>query len=109
MSDLQSASIVISNAHYGCIQLPLNCVNPKFSQSVEAAAARDMWIATNRPFAMGAMLYGDQVVPHEDAFQFILQHRFRGVVLTGTRSQAHLQENWDAFHRAMSQTPGGRC
>jgi aryl-alcohol dehydrogenase-like predicted oxidoreductase len=109
VSDLESAAIVIANAHYSCIQLPLNSVNRKFCTSVEAAAARDMWLAINRPFAMGAMLYGDLPVSHEDAFRFVLQHRFRGVVLTGTRSPAHLQQNCAAFHQALSQTSGGRC
>jgi aryl-alcohol dehydrogenase-like predicted oxidoreductase len=109
VSDLESAAIVIGDTRYGCIQMPLNRANGKFCTSLEAAAARGMWIVTNRPFAMGAMLYGEHPVTHEDAFQYVLEHEFTGVVLTGTKSKLHLQENWSAFHRAVSQTLNRRC
>jgi len=100
VSDLESADIVIRDPRYGCIQLPLNRANPKFAEAVHAAAARDLWIATNRPFAMGAMLYGAQPVSHQDAFRFVLDHRFNGVILTGTKSRDHLRDNWQAFQSA---------
>jgi aryl-alcohol dehydrogenase-like predicted oxidoreductase len=104
VSDPESAAIVIGDPRYGCIQLPLNRANPKFSASVEAAAARGMWIATNRPFAMGAMLYGEQPVTQKEAFQFVLNHKFKGVILTGTKSKKHLEQNWRAFATASSQS-----
>lgn len=94
VSDLESAQLAIGNQRYGCLQFPLNSANPKFAGVIPAAAARAMWIATNRPFAMGALLHG------RDAFRFILRHPFNGVVLTGTRSQQHLLENWTAFQFA---------
>lgn len=97
VSDLESAAMVIGEPRYGCIQLPLNCTNTRFSQPVEEAARRDMWIATNRPFAMGAMLYGEHAVAQQEAFRFVLGHKFNGVVLTGTKSRKHLEENWRAF------------
>jgi hypothetical protein len=56
-----------------------------------------MWVATNRPFGMGSMLYGERPVTHEEAFRFVLGHSFTGVVLSGTKSKAHLRENWAAF------------
>jgi hypothetical protein len=101
VSDLESAEMVIGEARYGCIQLPLNRTNAKFSASVDGAAARSIWIATNRPFAMGAMLYGEHPVSREDAFRFVLDHAFTGVILTGTKSKQHLRENWQAFHSAL--------
>jgi aryl-alcohol dehydrogenase-like predicted oxidoreductase len=91
VSDLESAAIVISESRYGCIQLPLNRANTKFSATIEEAAARQLWIAVNRPFAMGA------IVEHEDAFRFVLQYNFTGVVLTGTKSKKHLEQNLRAF------------
>jgi aryl-alcohol dehydrogenase-like predicted oxidoreductase len=109
VSDLEAAGLVIGDTRYGCIQLPLNRANGRFCSSVEAASARGMWIATNRPFAMGAMLYGEPAVTHEEAFQYVLERKFNGVVLTGTKSKPHLQENWSAFHRAVSQTLNRRC
>jgi aryl-alcohol dehydrogenase-like predicted oxidoreductase len=98
VSDLESAEMVIGEPRYGCIQLPLSRTNRKFSAAVTQATDRSMWVATNRPFAMGAMLYGDQPISHEDAFRFVLDHSFTGVILTGTKSKDHLQENWRAFH-----------
>lgn len=104
VSDLESAEMVIADARYDCIQLPLNRVNAKFSASVDHASARGMWIATNRPFAMGAMLYGEQPVSREEAFRFVRDRAFTGVVLTGTKSREHLGENWQAF-----QSVTNRC
>ena len=101
VSDLESARIAIAEPGFGCIQLPLNLANPTFSEAVESAAARGLWVATNRPFAMGSMLYGEAPAGKADAFRFVLQHPFSGVVLTGTRSQTHLAENWRAFHAAL--------
>jgi aryl-alcohol dehydrogenase-like predicted oxidoreductase len=107
VSDLESASLVIREPRYTCLQVPLNRANTKFSDAVEEAAARGMWIATNRPFAMGAMLYGENPITHEEAFGFVLKHKFNGVILTGTKSKQHLAENWRAF--LLSQTAFGRC
>lgn len=98
VSDLESAEMALGERRYGCIQLPLNRSNAKFSRVVGQAAARGMWVAANRPFGMGAMLYGEQPVSREEAFRFVLDHSFTGVILTGTKSKEHLAENWAAFH-----------
>jgi aryl-alcohol dehydrogenase-like predicted oxidoreductase len=98
--NLESAEIAIGDPRYSCIQLPLNLVNRKFSAAVDQASARGMWIATNRPFAMGAMLHGAQPASPEAAFRFVLDHAFTGVILTGTKRKEHLRDNWQAFHSA---------
>jgi aryl-alcohol dehydrogenase-like predicted oxidoreductase len=98
VSDLESAEIVIGEPRYSCIQLPLNLANRIFSAAARTASARGMWIATNRPFAMGAMLHGEQPASPEAAFRFVLDHSFTGVILTGTKRKEHLRENWQAFH-----------
>ena len=98
VSDLLSARIVIDDPRYRCIQLPFNRADAKFAESIVDAAARGLWIATNRPFAMGAMLYGAHPISRADAFRFVLQYKFNGVILTGTKSKNHLAENWQAFH-----------
>ena len=86
---------------YSVIQLPFNRENPAFGDILDRAGARGMWIAVNRPFAMGALVHAgaDKVV----AFRFILERSFQGVVLTGTTSQAHLKENWRAFEEACGE------
>ena len=97
VSDLESARIAIADSRFRCVQLPLNRENARFSGAVYDAASRGMWVATNRPFAMGAMLYGDQAVSREEAFRFVLGHNFTGVILTGTKSKQHLEQNWQSF------------
>ena len=57
-----------------------------------------MWIAVNRPFAMGAMVHAG--ADKREAFGFILERSFQGVILTGTTSREHLKENWRAVEEA---------
>jgi hypothetical protein len=77
------------------MQLPFNRENPAFAAILDRAGARGMWIAVNRPFAMGAMVHAG--ADKRDAFRFILERSFQGVILTGTISPEHLKENWRAF------------
>ena len=96
VSDLQSAEIALGMREFSVMQFPFNRGNAMFAQVMERAAMRGMWIAVNRPFAMGAMV-------DSEAFPFILRRRFRGVILSGTTSWVHLLENWEAFQRAASE------
>ena len=93
VSDLESARIALESPGLSVMQFPFNRGNQTFAPILEAAAKRGMWIAINRPFAMGAGVDGE-------AFPFILSRPFRGVVLTGTTSRQHLRENWQAFQKA---------
>jgi hypothetical protein len=77
------------------MQMPYNASSTSLSEVFEEAAARGMWIAVNRPFAMGAI-----GVDKRDAFRFILERPFRGVILSGTTSREHLRENLEAFAEA---------
>jgi aryl-alcohol dehydrogenase-like predicted oxidoreductase len=94
VSDPESAKLAIADPRYTVMQLPYNSSYPHLEPAFAPAAARGMWLAVNRPFAMGALAADKQA-----AFRFILAHPFEGVILTGTTSPAHLQENWDAFVR----------
>jgi aryl-alcohol dehydrogenase-like predicted oxidoreductase len=102
VSDPESAAMAVADRDQSWVQLPFNMASPAFGPSIDAAAARGMRVAVNRPFAMGAMLYAHHPVKHEAAFRFILGRGFEGVVLTGTKSVAHLRENIAAFARAAS-------
>jgi aryl-alcohol dehydrogenase-like predicted oxidoreductase len=106
VSDPVSAGLVIGDSRYECIQLPFNCTNTSFGDAVAQAAARGMWVAVNRPYAMGAMLYQDTPINKREAFSFILQSRLRGVILTGTKSKDHLRDNWQAFREAVARREG---
>jgi aryl-alcohol dehydrogenase-like predicted oxidoreductase len=104
VSDNESACRSLAEPSYRVLQLPFNVRNPAFGEVIGQAAARGVIVAVNRPFAMGAMRHESPVDP-ADAFRCILALDFRGVVLTGTRSLAHLRENWSGF-LAARQTAG---
>jgi aryl-alcohol dehydrogenase-like predicted oxidoreductase len=106
VSDVESACLAVANPSYGVLQLPYHVGQQTFAPAIEAAAARDMHIAVNRPFGMGRMLYDAEPVSKTSAFAFILRKPFRGVVLSGTKSPEHLAENWHAFRQAEAQRAG---
>ena len=100
VSDIESASLAIADGAYGILQFPYNASQQNFGGVLDRAAARGMKLAINRPFGMGRLLYESRELTKADAFGFILERRFEGVVLSGTKSPEHLQENWDAFGEA---------
>jgi aryl-alcohol dehydrogenase-like predicted oxidoreductase len=95
VSDLESARLALEDPRYSAMQLPFSQANETFGPVLDRARATGMWIAVNRPFAMGAMVHGG--ADKREAFRFIRQRGFTGAILTGTTSQAHLRENWEAF------------
>jgi aryl-alcohol dehydrogenase-like predicted oxidoreductase len=101
VSDAESAASTVACSRYSVIQLPFNYTNRSFIGAIEAASARNMLVAANRPFAMGRMLYEGGQAGKLEAFAFILRHDFRGVILSGTKNTRHLHENWVAFSEVM--------
>jgi aryl-alcohol dehydrogenase-like predicted oxidoreductase len=109
VSDTQSARIACESGQYEMMQAPVNAENPKFAGLIPQAEAAGMFIAANRPFAMGKAVYQEGAGPAESrvaAFRFVLERLTRGVVLTGTKSKEHLRQNVAAF--AAARTPGDR-
>ncbi|MBS1875687.1 MAG: aldo/keto reductase [Acidobacteria bacterium] len=103
VSDLDSAALAVADGSFSVIQLPLNLANRRFEAPAREASARGMSVVANRPFAMGAMLYGDAPVTRADAFAYMLGLGLNGVILTGTADTAHLDENLAAFHEASAR------
>ena len=107
VSDLDSARIALESRRYQMMQLPFNIEFPKFQETILQATAQGMYLAVNRPFAMGKLLYSEgQESAHEKrvaALAFVLNQEFRGVVLTGTKSKTHLVENQQAFAEAVQR------
>ena len=103
VSDLESAELAIAGSAYGLLQFPYNAVQRTFGGILEQASARGMKIAVNRPFGMGRMLYENRELTKTDAFGFILDKRFEGVILSGTKSPDHLEENYRAFGEALAR------
>jgi aryl-alcohol dehydrogenase-like predicted oxidoreductase len=99
VSEQESAALAIADPRYTAMQLPYNSTHPAFATAIDAAAARGIWIAVNRPFAMGA-LAADKAA----AFAFVLARPFTGVVLTGTTSRDHLAANYAAFTKSRAES-----
>ena len=87
--------MALADPGYSVMQMPYNASYPALGGVFVEAAARRMWIAVNRPFAMGAI-----DCDKREAFRFILERPFRGVILSGTTSREHLRENLEAFAAA---------
>jgi aryl-alcohol dehydrogenase-like predicted oxidoreductase len=105
VSDVESAALAIADAAYGILQFPYNMAQQTFADVLDRAAARGMKVAINRPFGMGRMLYENRELSKADAFGFILRKKFQGVILSGTKSPEHLEENWRAFSEAVVARP----
>jgi aryl-alcohol dehydrogenase-like predicted oxidoreductase len=93
VSDLESARIACTDPRYRMLQLPLNTSDGRFLPLLPEIAAAGLWIAVNRPFAMGRSI-------GRDSFRYLLDLPFNGVILSGTKSREHLRDNIAAFHAA---------
>jgi aryl-alcohol dehydrogenase-like predicted oxidoreductase len=106
IKDVGSARIVCSEAPYSVIQLPYNADNATFASTIDMATEHKRFVLVNRPFNMGKLAVPagthrlQQLVA---AFGFVLTPQYEGVVLTGTKSIQHLDENWLAFREAAEQ------
>lgn len=103
VSDAESAALAVADPHCTVIQAPFNRSNTAFGDILQQASASDMTVVTNRPFAMGHLLYGENPVAERDAFAFILAQGFRGVILTGSKNRGHLTANMEAFRAARAE------
>lgn len=92
VSDIEGAEYALSNDFYSVIQLAYNTDKTIFASIIDRATQQGKKVVINRPFNMGK-----NAENKVDAFSFILQKKFNGFILTGTKSTAHLQENYDAF------------
>lgn len=103
VSDRESAEFICNSDFYTIIQFPYNLGNRKFADIIELAKQKNKTVVINRPFGMGDLLYSDEykeLTPEDlkrKAYEFILQKNFNGVVLTGTKSQDHLMNNYKLF------------
>lgn len=105
ITDLETAALVAADPLYSVIQFFYNRANRKLEEVFEIAARAGKRLIVNRPFGMGELLYDEAGALRGepamvDAFRFVLARRFRGAVLTGTRSAAHLRANLSSFEQA---------
>jgi aryl-alcohol dehydrogenase-like predicted oxidoreductase len=105
VSDNDTALYACRQSIFSSIQLPYNVDNYNMEKVIDIASSCNKYLIINRPFNMGKLFsdYGN----HGDIFslmikyyKFVLAKEFDGVILTGTKSSVHLNENIDAFRLA---------
>jgi aryl-alcohol dehydrogenase-like predicted oxidoreductase len=83
------------------LQLPYNAGNAALEPLLAEAAAKDIRIMTNRPYASGATIAAAPPEAREaamkDALALVLAAHPGGAILTGTKSAAHLRQSWQLF------------
>lgn len=87
--DVEAANAAAASGWCSYLQFPFSLANTALAPIFN----RGMKLIINRPLAMGAL----SATPLE-AFNFIRRQDFSGIVLTGTKSIAHLSENHAAFY-----------
>lgn len=103
VSDLESAELALSVQGFSVLQFPLNPASVQFHEIARRATVSGVLAVSNRPFGMGSLLYAEQPLTREAAFDFLKNQHFDGIVLTGTKSIEHLRQNWEAFYAAESE------
>ncbi|HEU5177841.1 MAG TPA: aldo/keto reductase [Burkholderiales bacterium] len=91
VSDLAAAQAAGETGWCSYLQFPFSAANSALGGIFALARAKSIKVVINRPFAMGAIAAG------AEPFEFIRKQDFSGVVLTGTKSVAHLRQNDAAF------------
>jgi aryl-alcohol dehydrogenase-like predicted oxidoreductase len=107
VSDLISANIVIESDRYSYLQFPYNHINRQFAPVFALAGRHGKQVLINRPLGMGQHLYCNDGKHRGysallEAYRFILEQSFTGIILTGTISPQHLEEDLQAFRQAYS-------
>jgi aryl-alcohol dehydrogenase-like predicted oxidoreductase len=93
VADLAAAEAASKTGWCSHLQFPFSRANTALAPIFPLARQSGMKLVINRPLAMG------QIPAASEAFGFIRSQDFSGVVLTGTKSIAHLIENHAAFSR----------
>ena len=91
VSDAVAAVAAVDTGWCSYVQFPFSMANSTLAEIFPLARQKSIKAIVNRPFAMGALAAG------AEAFEFIRKQDLNGVVLTGTKSVAHLRENESAF------------
>ena len=99
-SDPASAAAALELG-YTVMQMPYNASREDMGPAVREAASKGVELLINRPYQAGAKLYDTERPDKRALFAHVLKVKFRGWVLTGTRSVDHLKENIDAFCAAL--------
>lgn len=105
VSDLPTGTLACADARFSFIQFPYNTCSPGLVGLISEATKAKKVVLINRPFNMGQQVVDngpklDAAIVRRQCYDFILRQAFRGFILTGTASKAHLKENSRAFLEA---------
>lgn len=110
VADRETALIACRHSSIAAVQFPYNAANRMFEDVIDYATDRSLMVIVNRPLNMGKMVEDLPMVKRMpvvmEAFAFILERNFRGVILTGTKSKEHLLQNIEAFKTAIAKRAG---
>lgn len=96
ISDPDAFDLAVDFPHVSVLQIQHNILKPYPAKKIQHAIDRGITLIINRPFGMGEIaIRGDD--EKRKAFQFLLETIPQGIVLTGTKSIEHLQENTMLF------------
>jgi len=105
VSDLEAGRLAISMGFHW-LQMPYNTRSITLEPLFAEAEAGQVHVMTNRPFATGALLVDATPEAREaamaTAFSAVLAQNRTGVVLTGTKSAAHLKQSHAVFNRLLA-------
>ncbi len=105
VKDAETARFAAEELRLAYVQMPFNLNARELEAALEDIQEKGCRVLVNRPAAMGQLLEGAKGgFSHEQlvgAFEFILRHLRKGVILTGTGSAEHLAQNVAAFQDAM--------
>ncbi|MGB9366049.1 MAG: aldo/keto reductase [Xanthobacteraceae bacterium] len=100
ISDVDTALTACASPVYSVLQFPFNLTNQRMAPVFAAARAHRKILLINRPYAMGELAAGNGVAKQRalrEALCFIRAQDFDGYILSGTRTEAHLDETIAAF------------
>jgi aryl-alcohol dehydrogenase-like predicted oxidoreductase len=103
ITDLETGRLACGLDAIDVIQLPFSARFRALEDLLGEATEHGKQVWTNRPFAMGQMIYEEGVSP-VDAYSFIVSRNLHGAVLTGTSNVHHLVDDVHAFREAL-----GKC
>jgi aryl-alcohol dehydrogenase-like predicted oxidoreductase len=101
VSDLEAAQLAVSDGLFQLLQFPFNKADRRFQGVLEETGERGIMAFVNRPLKMGELIPVDPAESTDtlirDCIASILEVRFDGAILFGTRSLDHLRQNLEAF------------
>lgn len=104
LHDLETALLALQYDIFDAIQFSFNRERNYLKPLFALARTHNKTLIINRPVNEGKLLetekHQDSFVEDiiKDAFHYILQHPFHGVVLTGTKNKEHLRQNISLFN-----------